>query len=63
LHVWSTIFNGLAIACLGLSAVFLAIRLRGPEEKGWNALMAVGSLLTAIGVLSIPALAIWYAIK
>jgi len=63
LHVWSTLFNGFALAFFGLVIVFLAIQLRGPKEKGWNGLMLLGSLVTAIGLLSVPILAVWHVIK
>lgn len=51
---WSVIADGLAIFCLGVGLVSLAIVLRGPEEQGWNGLMLLGTLLAAFGLLSIP---------
>ncbi len=58
-HGWSYVLYGLSLSCLGMAMVCLAIRLRGSEEKGWNWLMLIGTLLVGLGILSIPAKAIW----
>lgn len=44
------VFRGLATICLGVEIISEAIILRGPEERGWNILMLVGTLLPLGGL-------------
>lgn len=52
---WRIIPEGLSVSSVGMAIVRAAIRLRGPEEEGYNLLMLVGTLLVIGGILSIPA--------
>lgn len=56
---WSFVPYGLSLSCMGVAVVCLVIRLRGPEEQGWNGLMLIGTLMASAGILSILAVAVW----
>ena len=51
---WTIVVQEIAVSGVGVAVVFVAVRLRGPEEEGRHGLMLLGTLPALGGILSIP---------